>query len=232
MKLSAVIFDLDGTVVADEDEYGEAFGLVLKRLGINEKSEYPHVGGIGVKENWPILIKKYNIKTDKSIDELTALTQQEYEKLIPKVTLKEGFSEFVEDLHASGILVALATSNTWQIVEKLFDHLHIEKYFDCVTTGEEVSSKKPAPDIFLTAAEKMGIVPEECLVFEDSDSGIKAAKSAGMKVIGIYRDNKHLRALNNADLLKDSFNKVSLEEISKFFQNWKSDFLYSCLYLV
>ena len=77
MKLSAVIFDLDGTVVADEDEYGEAFARVLKKLGVIVDSEYPHVGGIGVRENWPIFIKKYNIKTDKTIEELTLLTQKE-----------------------------------------------------------------------------------------------------------------------------------------------------------
>ncbi|KKR30781.1 hypothetical protein A2715_02100 [Candidatus Woesebacteria bacterium RIFCSPHIGHO2_01_FULL_39_32] len=214
MKLSAVIFDLDGTVVADEDEYGEAFARVLKKLGVIVDSEYPHVGGIGVRENWPIFIKKYNIKTDKTIEELTLLTQQEYKKLIPKVTLKDGFIEFVTALRESEILVALATSNTWDIVENIFDYLHIEKYFDSVTTGEEVSFKKPEPDIFLVALDKMGIEPERCLVFEDSESGIEAAKGAGMKVIGIYRDNKHLKTLNNADLLKDSFDKISLEEIS------------------
>ena len=108
----------------------------------------------------------------------------------------------------------MATSNTWDIVENIFDYLHIEKYFDSVTTGEEVSFKKPEPDIFLVALDKMGIEPERCLVFEDSESGIEAAKGAGMKVIGIYRDNKHLKTLNNADLLKDSFDKISLEEIS------------------
>ena len=214
MKLSAVIFDLDGTVVADEDEYGEAFARVLKKLGVIVDSEYPHVGGIGVRENWPIFIKKYNIKTDKTIEELTLLTQQEYKKLIPKVTLKDGFIEFVTALRESEILVALATSNTWDIVENIFDYLHIEKYFDSVTTGEEVSFKKPEPDIFLVALDKMGIEPERCLVFEDSESGIEAAKGAGMKIIGIYRDNKHLKTLNNADLLKDSFDKISLEEIS------------------
>ena len=91
MRITAAIFDLDGTVVSDEDEWGEAFKIVLQRLGVKEQSAYPHVGGIGIEENWPIFIRKYNIKTNESIEELSQETKKEYVKLIDRIRLKQGF---------------------------------------------------------------------------------------------------------------------------------------------
>ena len=167
MKIDAVIFDLDGTVIADEDEYGKAFAKVLSQFGIKVESMYPHVGGIGVEENWIIFLQKYNIKTNKTVEELANETQDEYVKLISRITLKQGFKEFIEMLTQADIKIALATSNTWNIVGKLFDLLNLEEFFDYVTTGEEVGRKKPDPQIFLLTADKIGVLAENCLVIED-----------------------------------------------------------------
>jgi HAD superfamily hydrolase (TIGR01509 family) len=205
MKISAAIFDLDGTILDNEDEYGKAFKKVLGKLGVEVTSNYPHTSGIGVEENWPKLIEKYKIKVDKSIKELTLETQKEYFRFLDKVRLKKGFKKFIEDLKKSGIQIALATSNTWFVVEKIFDTLPIEKYFDSVTTGEEVDNKKPSPDIFLKAADKLNVDPGKCLVFEDSPAGIEAAHTAGMKVVGIARDNKHAKEIKKADLVINDY---------------------------
>lgn len=215
MEISACIFDMDGTVVADEDEWGEAFRKVLERLGVEEKAKYPHVGGIGIRENWPIFIKKYDIKTDKSLDELARETKREYDKLIPEVELKEGFKEFAEGLKSEGIPTALATSSTWDTVEKIFDHLEIGHYFDSVTTGEEVRYKKPDPQIFAIAAGKLVVEPEECVVFEDSEAGVKAAHGAGMKVVALGRNKKHKKTLKEAELIVDNFKGLTVEKIEK-----------------
>lgn len=214
MKISAVIFDLDGTVLANEDEYGTAFANVLRALGAKVNSKYPHVGGIGVKENWPGLLKKYKIKTEKTIDELAIQTQQEYLKQLSQVHPKEGFEVFIRALKESEIPVALATSNEWFMLEETFNKIDIEGYFDAVTTGEEVLVKKPAPDLFLTTAEKLGVEPSECLVFEDSAAGIAAAKAAGMKAVAIARDDDHAQSLNRADSVIRNYNQVSPEILS------------------
>src|SRR3989344_3334157 len=208
MELKAVIFDLDGTVIADEDEYGEAFAKVMQQFGIKLTSKYPHIGGIGVGENWDVFIKKFDIKTDKTNDELGTETQKEYLKLIPKITLKPGFVEFAEWMRNSEVIVALATSNYWSAVDKLFDHLGIEKYFDFVTTGDEVKSKKPNPEVFDITAEKMGIATENCLVLEDSSAGIDAARKAEMKVIAIARNEKHKKSLKRADYIIADFREI------------------------
>ncbi len=209
MRTSAVIFDLDGTVLDNEDEYGAAFKKVLENLGAEVKTDYPHVGGIGVEENWPGLLKKYNLKTDKDLNQLTSETQKEYLKLLPKVRVKKGLEEFIKQLRQDGIKTALATSNVWFILERVFEELPIEGLFDSVATGEEVKNKKPAPDLFLTAADKLDAAPEECLVIEDSVSGVRAAHNAGMRVIAIARDDKYAKELKDAELVIGDYNQLS-----------------------
>lgn len=215
MQLKAVIFDLNGTVLSDEDEYGVAFRKVMVSMGKKVDEKYPHVGGIGVEENWPRLLKKYHIKTKKTVAELSRETQVAYLEQLSKVTLKPGFSHFAEDLKKSGIKLALATSNSWWVVEKIFAKLSVEHFFDCVTTADEVSNKKPSPEIFLSASEKLMIDPEFCLVIEDAESGVKAAKRAKMKVVGLARDGKHAKRLKKADMVAGSYEQITPDVIKK-----------------
>lgn len=216
MKISAVIFDLDGTVLDNEDEYGAAFKKVLENLGAKVDTNYPQTGGIGVEENWPGLLKKYQIKTQKSFEELASQTQKEYLKLLPKVKIKKGLTAFIKNLRDSGIKIALATSNVWYIYEKVMEKIPLENLFDSVTTGDEVVNKKPAPDLFLIAADKLGVVPEECLVVEDAPSGIEAAHEAGMKVVAIARDKNQTKTLENADLVIRDYNQLTPEKVGIF----------------
>lgn len=209
MKLLAVIFDLDGTVLDNEDEYGIAFREVLSKLGEKTDSEFPHTQGIGVEENWQRLIPKYKIKTKKSIEELSKETQKAYLKILSRVTLKEGVRNFIQDVKDSGVFVALATSSTWPTVEKVFEALDLEGIFDVMTTSEEVRFKKPDPEIFLLTAQKLGVDPETCLVIEDTEAGIKAAKGAGMNIVAIARDEKHAKLLKEAKKVIYDYGELS-----------------------
>ncbi len=201
MAISAVIFDLDGTVIDSEGQWAEAFRKVLKKLKAKIDEKHPQIGGIGVEANWRLLSKKYNLDPGVSIDQLTSETNQEFIKLIPEIQISPGFMEFIEGVKENGVLTALATSTEWYIVEKVFDRLPLGDLFDSVTTGEEVINKKPEPDIFLKAANKLGVKAQECLVIEDAASGVKAARLAGMKVIGI--------ATGEGDLVVKSFSALS-----------------------
>ncbi len=214
MKVAAVIFDLDGTVIDNEDEYGEAFRKVLKSLGKKVDKKFPHTSGIGVKENWLLLLSKYRIETKKTTEELARQTQDNYLALLDQVNFIKGFEEFIKELKDSNIKTALATSNAWWIVDEVSDQFNIENYFDSITTGEEVEFKKPDPELFLMAAQKLGLDPESCLVIEDSPAGVDAAHSAGMKVIGIARDSKHAKTLTRADMIINNYIQVTPEEIS------------------
>jgi|SRR3989344_658362 len=215
MKLSAVIFDLNGTVLSDEEAWGKAFAKVLETFGIDEKSKYPHIGGIGIEENWPLFIDKYKIKTEKTSGELAFLTKNEYFKLIPEIILKPGFLDFAESLKESDVKIALATSSTWDSVEKVLDTFNITDFFDCITTGEEVSLKKPDPRIFDITVDKLQADPAFCLVFEDSQAGISAATSVGMKVVALFRDELHKKTLIGADEYIHDFTEIAPVLIGK-----------------
>ncbi|MBN1168511.1 HAD family phosphatase [Candidatus Woesebacteria bacterium] len=209
MNLRAVIFDLNGTVLSDEQIYGFAFKRVLLSLGVKVDSDHPHTSGIGVAENWLQLIKKYNIKTQKTVDELSVITQQQYFSQMDEVELKDGFIEFADMLRESGLKIALATSNTWDITEKVLSKFDLLEYFDVITTKEEVHRNKPDPEIFFLTAEKLMIEPSECLVFEDSEKGIVAAKEAGMKVIGMTNGRNSKKMLKKADRIIEDFFEVT-----------------------
>ncbi|MGD8744598.1 MAG: HAD family phosphatase [Candidatus Woesebacteria bacterium] len=219
MEIQAVIFDLNGTVLSDEDEYATAFRRVLKSLGKKVDKNFPHTKGIGVDENWPILISKYKIKTKKTIEELAQETQNEYIKLLSKVEVNKGFFDFVESLRQEKIKTALATSNSWLIVECVFDEFELESCFDVVTTKEEVAFNKPSPEIFTITADKLAVIPENCLVVEDSAAGIEAAYAAGMKTAGVYRDKKHKGELGNADILVKDFQQLEDKLVGELFDN-------------
>lgn len=214
MKISAIIFDLNGTILEDEDEYGKAFNRVLKSLGVDSKTDYPHEKGIGVKENWLKLLEKYKIKTDKTPEALTKETQEAYLTEIDEVTVRPGFDDFIEKLKDDGIQVALATSNTWEQVDRILDTVNLQGVFDAVTTCDEVIYNKPDPGIFTITADKLGTERYECLVIEDSASGIEAAKRAGMKVIAISSEDDP-KAVAKADLIVEGFSEITAQVIDQ-----------------
>jgi HAD superfamily hydrolase (TIGR01509 family) len=217
MKFAAAIFDLDGTIIKSEEEWGMAFIAVLQKLGIKADSD-PHIPGVSLKSNWQEILVRYKIQTDKTPEELETLTYLEYEKLIPQITLNDGVLEFMDTLKESGLPLSLATSTNWQITDKILERFGLNDFFENITTGEEVINAKPAPDIFLTASEKLGVEPIDCLVFEDSPSGVTAAHDAGMKVIVVLGDGENKGKLDMADLVTGSFSEITLKAIDAISQ--------------
>jgi HAD superfamily hydrolase (TIGR01509 family) len=215
MKLSAAIFDLDGTVIDSEGAWGKAFHNILKSLGIDARETHPEEVGVEVKENWRRLLIRFDIKTEKTLDDLRSLTYSEYMNFIPEISINDGVLEFIENLKDSGALVALATSTSWEVTNKVLNSLKIEELFTYITTGEEVINEKPAPDIFLMAAEKMNLDPENCLVLEDSHSGVEAASEAEMKVIAIDPEEKDSKSLSKANLVVGGFSEISVKIIEE-----------------
>jgi sugar-phosphatase len=96
-----------------------------------------------------------------------------------------GVSAFVRLLAAEGVPRAVATSASRQDVESLLSEIGVRGYFDVVVTADDVRWGKPNPEVYLRAAEGLGLPPRRCLVFEDSIVGIHAARNAGMRVIGV-----------------------------------------------
>jgi beta-phosphoglucomutase len=201
----AVIFDLDGTILDNEGLYGKAFCAVLRKLGIScEKVK--HTSGIGVLENWGRMKRELNLAQDPA--DLSAQTQQYYLDHIGQVEVRPGFIETARYLKEKGIKVVLATSNTTDVGKKILEELRIEKIFDALTFGDEVDKKKPAPDIFLKALERVGFRRGEAVVIEDSPAGIAAAKNALIKVFAIKTDRFNRIQLARANQTIDRFEEL------------------------
>lgn len=214
MELKAVIFDLDGTVVADELVWGNAFRDVLEGVGIWLSAKYPHKGGIGISENWPLLIEKYNINTKRSIGQLTELTVDAFFDRLNEVEVKKGFFKFSSDLLINDVKRILATSSTDHIAKRIIAALNLQNEFEAIVTGSDVKEKKPDPEIFLKACAKANVEPEEALVIEDSEAGFEAAHKAGMKVIAIRVNKGRNVDESKADRVVKDFTELSYEKLS------------------
>src|SRR5258706_6172211 len=214
MNILAAIFDLDGTIIESELAWGKAFVTILATFGVKAETIHPETSGMSVKDNWKNLISKYNIKTAKTSEEIEVLTYLEYQEYIPEINLREGATELIMNLKDSGVEIALATSTNWEIAEKVLKSLNIETLFDSITTGEEVIRAKPDPAIFIKAAEKLNLEPDMCLVFEDSLSGVKAAREAEMNVVAIDETVENA-VLDEANLVVGSLSEVKTKVIAE-----------------
>lgn len=183
MKLKAVIFDLDGTVMDNDNAYVKAFNNVLASLGIDTTNPVAHIKGVGLVSNWRYLTKELQLDPGLDIDKLCVQTQVEYQKYLGEVRLREGFTILAEELKRNKVKLALATSNNRDMTQRVMDMFFITKYFDAVVTVDEVHYPKPHPEIFLLAAAKLNADPVNTVVIEDSCSGVEAAKKAGMGAV-------------------------------------------------
>jgi HAD superfamily hydrolase (TIGR01509 family) len=131
------------------------------------------------------------------------------EESLTKVKPMPGFHKLMSFLNKKTIKFALASSGTRAHIKTTLKAVNIENSFDAIVSGDEVHKSKPEPDIFLLAAKKLNLNPEECAVIEDAFSGIRAAKKAGMKAIGIYHKQPVTKQdLSEADAILDNLGEI------------------------
>lgn len=184
-EIKAVLFDLDGTLV-DSMWMWKAIDIeFLKTYGF----EYPDdlqkaIEGMGFTETAVYFKERFSLPL--SLDEIKKVwIDMSIEKYRSQVPLKPGVRGFLDYLKAHGILMGIATSNGREMVDAVLESLKVRDYFQVVTTACEVNAGKPAPDIYLSVAQKLGVKPQDCVVFEDVPAGILAGKRAGMTVYAV-----------------------------------------------
>ncbi len=183
--IKAVIFDLDGSLVdsmwiwKDIDiEYLGRFGISLPH---NLQSE---IEGKSFSETAVFFKERFQIPD--SIEQMKQdWNEMAWHKYIHDVPLKPGADIFLQYCISHGIKLGIATSNSRELVEAVANARGFGRNFDCIMTGCDVKKGKPAPDIYLSVADKLGVLPQECLVFEDITAGIMAGKNAGMRVCAV-----------------------------------------------
>lgn len=185
-KIQAVIFDMDGTLIDSmwmwrniDIEYLGRFGIPLPETLQRE------IEGMSFSETAAYFKERFQIPD--TIDEIkNDWNQMAWEKYEKEVPVKEGVFEFLKYLKERGVKTGIATSNSAELAQMVLEKRGLTPYFDAVHTSCEVKRGKPYPDIYEFVAEKLGVQPEHCLVFEDVMHGILAGKAANMKVCAIY----------------------------------------------
>src|SRR5262245_61257896 len=191
----AVIWDLDGTLIDSSRYHWEAWQAVMAVENFSLTYE-EYVADFG-KRNDEILRGRLGADLpDEFVARVSLAKEEVYRDLIRTkgLNLLPGAARWLERLKAEGWSQALATSAPWGNIDAVFAALGIEKFFDAVISSEEVKAGKPEPDVFLVAAEKMGVAPDHCVVIEDAPAGIEAARRAGMKSIGVLTTHRELKA--------------------------------------
>jgi len=184
--IKAIIFDLDGTLI---DSMWMWKQIDIDYLASKGRPFPPNlqdtISGMSFSETAIYFKKTFELEDDlETIKKCwNDMAQDMYNT---RVTLKEGVREFLEMIRKRGIATGIATSNSSELAFSVIKRLGIDAYIDEIHTACEVERGKPAPDIFLFVAEKLGVKPSECLVFEDVLRGVIAGKEAGMKVCACY----------------------------------------------
>lgn len=182
----AVIFDLDGTLVDSMWMWDNIDKEFLESRGIPHPANLCHeINGFSFTETAQYFIKRFELP--ETVEELKAIwngmARENYEKRVP---LKPGAIELMTALKKKGIPMGIATSNSPELAQVVYEKFHLERFIDCLLTSCQVAHGKPYPDVYLEVAKRMGVKPEDCLVFEDASMGIQAGKRAGMRVCGMY----------------------------------------------
>ncbi len=180
--MTAVIFDMDGTLLDTQRIYTPAWEAAGRMQGITGLGGHV-INVCGMNRNGSDGYLKRNFK---NLDiEKFRKDERDYIDRYGKVTFKPGAKALLTFLKEKGVKIALASGTARPYVEQCLKIVGIENDFDAVVCGVEVENGKPAPDIYLYTARLLGVDPRDCFVFEDAANGIKAGHLAGMKCIGI-----------------------------------------------
>ncbi|MCQ2471128.1 MAG: HAD family phosphatase [Clostridia bacterium] len=179
--IKAVVFDMDGLLIDSERVTFSMFQKMANEMGKEITEEfYCTLLGICLAESKQILKEKYGGDIFDITDVHNNMVAFYEENGVP---VKVGARELLEMLKKDGIKCAVASSSDKEWVQKMMEYTGLGKYFQYFVCGNEVKKAKPAPEIFLTACEKLGVDPADALVLEDAKSGIEAANNAGIPVI-------------------------------------------------
>lgn len=189
-KISGLIFDLDGTITLTQQFHYQAFSQVFAKHGITytENDDLGKYAGMGSGVIFPTVFADRGITlTAEQIREYSSEKKELYDRIIRDQVIEPvpGVVDFLERMRDRGFRMCIASGNKLESVEFLLHAVGVREYFEFIISGKDIHKPKPAPDVFLLAAEKLGLFPNECVVFEDAVNGLQGAQSAGMSSVGI-----------------------------------------------
>jgi len=184
-EIRGIIFDCDGTLADTMPLHWKAWNHVASRHGLHfPEDRFYALGGVPSRD----IIKMLCQEQRKQLDHLAVAKEKEeaYLPFLPQVKPIEIVVAVAEANHGK-LPMAVASGGMKHIIEQVLEHLRIRHYFDALVTSEDVKHQKPAPDIFLEAARRIGIPPQHCRAYEDTDLGLQAIRAAGMEAIDVRK---------------------------------------------
>ena len=215
-KLQAVLWDLDGVIADTAESHYQAWQEVFgQRDVVFTREDFFRFFG---RRHDSII--EFALGKDLPQDDFNAVTEAKQagyrRRVVRNLTAMPGAIELLKSLKENGIKSAIASSAPIENIVVILRGLDIEEYFQVITPGTEVAEGKPSPQVFLLAAERLGVAPVGCVVIEDAIAGVIAARQAGMKAVAVT--NSHpAHELKEADLVTDSLEKIGIPELSGLF---------------
>lgn len=198
--MKGAIFDLDGVIVDTAKYHYLAWASLADELGFKfTEEDNERLKGVSRLRSLDILLEVGGLEFEEAEKQAMAEKKNrlyvEYISRLEESELLPGVKEYLTGLRSRGIGIALGSAS--KNAEFILNKLNITDLFDAVVDGNKVSLAKPDPEVFLIAAQEIGLQPDGCVVFEDAEAGVQAGKAAGMKVVGIGKPE----VLKEADLV-------------------------------
>ena len=224
-ELYGLIFDVDGVIADTEAVNARASIKVFEDLfGVKgvKREDFEAGLGRGAAEYVKAAARVHGLEmTEEQVEGATQLRQEYFLKILSEEPLPPfpGVLELIEEaMQREDFRVAIATSSTPEKSRAVLESANIPFQKMVYITCSDVKNKKPDPELFLLAAERMGVEPVNCVVIEDAPNGVQAAKAAGTKCIAVT-NSTNAANLSEADLVCDSLEQIDLETIIKLIQN-------------
>ena len=205
-----VIFDMDGVLIDSQPLHFQIDREVLKTAGASPNAaDVERRAGMIHRERWAAYKQDFSLSL--AVDDLIGMNLKALMETFEKADLHpvHGVVKLLRLLKDSGIQTVVASSSAMPLIGLILDRLCITEYFDAVITAEDVQNGKPAPDVFLKAAQTIGCRPDNCTVIEDSSFGILAAKRAHMFCIAYDNPTSGKQDLSAADRIIRSFQEIN-----------------------
>jgi beta-phosphoglucomutase len=212
----AVIWDVDGVLLDSAEQHRQAWHRLAAEEGV-AFTDADFWATFGMR-NADITPRFYGPNlTPKRIQALADRKEAYYRELLrAQAAPLPGARELLVALHAAGYRQAIGSSAPLENVQVIVELLDLAPYFEATISGERVARGKPAPDIFLAAAETLGVPPARCLVIEDAPAGVAAAHAGGMRCLAVRRTGQaDAPGLEAADLVVDSLTQVDVSTVAK-----------------
>jgi len=211
----AIIFDMDGVLIDSQPLHYQLDIRVIQACGYpaNLATVTPYTG-ISNPDRWPKYREELNLSPTP--EQLIEMAEQAMRDIFNETELvpSPGIPALLKGIKEMNLHCGVASASSHELIELVLNRTGITQYFDAITSGEDVSVSKPAPDVYLRAAGKAGYSPAQCIAIEDSAVGILSAKNAGLTCIGYKNPNTYGQDFTHADYVVDHFDQC-IEIIKK-----------------